>query len=40
MMTPKGDMVGTRGEQDSFRSLDVVLVKIFKLIPNMAIFRV
>ena len=39
MMIPKGDVVVTRGEQDSFRSLDVkVLIKTFKLIQKMAIF--
>ena len=33
-------MVGTGGEQDSFRSKTViVLIKTFKLMPKMAIFR-
>ena len=40
MLTPKEDMVGTGGEQDSFRSLNVkVIIKTFKLVPKMAIFR-
>ena len=39
-MTPKGGMVESGGEQDRFRSLNVkILIKTFKWIPNMAIFR-
>ena len=40
MMTPQGHMVGTRGEQDLLRSMNIkFLIKTFKLIPGMAKFR-
>ena len=39
-MTPYGGKVRTGGELDPFGSLNIkVLIKTFKLIPNMSIFR-
>ena len=40
MMTLSGGIVETGGKQDRFRSLNLkILIKTFKLIPNMAVFR-